>query len=1062
MKVSLEGKRKYFLPKIGSAIGCFLSLLLGCLSPTPIDRELSELLGDLTSRPLSGRLSSEVSYRPLELRGSDSRARERAIQRHRARIRGELAALEDQGITPSLLKASALVSLLDGDQDRAIADLDEAIALNPRDIGALNDGAAAYLERGLAHDRPLDLLAALGRIRRAAAAAPDSATVAFNQALILHHLYLRRSAAKAWQHFLALERRGGWAREAERYLAADRDESYREGWQSARLELLRGSPLSPTRLRYLVERYPRQLFELSEETLLARLAAVLATQAGDDGGASIQLEAIARALAEKRGDLLLLDSLHAVRQALGSDRLNPLAQAHMRFEAGMASYRSQDFPVAEALLVEAEEGFRNTASPMVSEATFYRAICIYYRDAAGSRHWFEGPLEDPLAGRYPGLRGRAAWMLGVTDLVQGRLEAAIQRFRQMRTYWQQAAGGAQAGMADIELASVYDRRGEAERAWRHRLRGFAALTTTDSPRRRHSLYIEAAHGLAQSGEADLAVAFLDECLDNAAIWAKPLAFVEMYTLRSRLRSRTGDDVGALVDAQEALRRSSLLRAGPKSRAEAAALMSRGIALVTHDPRRALAITQSAYDQEKSSAWEVEKFVYLRSMAEANLRLGERVEAVKFLTATVQGYETLRGDAVEPSARKEIFRYAQSAFDDLLRLTPPVDLQGTRTSLSYAERARARGFLDDWASRSARPSSTSGRPASAEEITSRLPADLTLVEFATLADRTLYWVVQNGKLQGGSLPIPRADLERQIDTLRYALELDQNRPARKLLERLYEEVIRPLPLHLDAETTLVVAPDGPLQRLPFAALFDAQARTFLIERSPLTVVPSASLALALLPVRRARAAQASASESALVVGAPDLTATPYARLQRLPGALEEAQLVASFYPAHRLLVGKDATPEAFVDALPLHSVVHFAGHAVAADPPAKSAFLLLTPDPAHPEGTLALSALRALPGTPPRVVVLAACGALGGRSQGREGLLSIASGFFSAGVPAIIAPLWAINDRASVDVMTALHRNLKTNADISRAVRETLVEFIHGRDSERAEPSYWAAFSSLGL
>lgn len=59
--------------------------------------------------------------------------------------------------------------------------------------------------------------------------------------------------------------------------------------------------------------------------------------------------------------------------------------------------------------------------------------------------------------------------------------------------------------------------------------------------------------------------------------------------------------------------------------------------------------------------------------------------------------------------------------------------------------------------------------------------------------------------------------------------------------LFDQLIAPLLAEIPADSDLILIPDGVLQRLPFATLV-LPNRTFLIERQPLAIAPSASVFL----------------------------------------------------------------------------------------------------------------------------------------------------------------------------------------------------------------------------
>lgn len=1048
---------------------CLLLLVLALL-PLSCGREslakrvLKRLAAESTTRATLLRPSGAFPYRAYGVpqERSTQNPSIRRVQSRTEGTRGGGAAEIENSLGILELKEEARYDLFYGDLDRAIERLDEVLQLSGNDSEALNDSAVAYWERGIRFDRPLDLLTALERIQKAYSLAARTVEVEFNRALILQRLGMRLTASLAWKAFLTREPRGGWAREARSHLRQATDESFRRDWQAHRLALERGDPLPNEQLQKLISNYPRQLFEITEERLLAQLASQLVTRQ-DEGvrDAKMRLERIGRALADQRGEWMVLDALERLNNAQNRSGLVRLAEAHQRFAEGMRLYRAAGCAQAETALRSAELGFSEANSPLALDARFYRAVCGYFGLADKGRHLFQGILAEPKIERYPNLRGRAYWMLGTANLVSGRIEAAISDANQMREAWKRAVGDDQAAMADTQLAAAYDARGQIERGWRHRLHGLINLLPRDTPRRRHSLLHEAAQALARHGRFDAALAFLDEVLTNAKFWKDPLAAAEGYTLRARARVATGDTPGALADAARALGSASRMPSGDlRTRTTGAALLSRGLVEIAIKPRAALDSLERGYWEERVTGWEFERFFYLSWSAQAHLRLGDIAEARKLLLTSVNEYEALRGEAVDPSARIEIFQVAQRAFDALLKLTPPKDPEAALLALSYSERSRARTFLDAWQPRDSGLGRARNSSMDAATLVRLLPADLSLVEFAVLPDRTLFWIVEKGRLRAGTIPISALDLERSVVAFRRALKNRRTRSIQRLADELFQQLIRPLGLSAQSDQTLGVVPDGPLERLPFSSLWDRERKTYLVESQPLTVLPSASLALLLARQRTRDSSAQDARAETLIVGAPDLSGTDYSHLESLPAALSEASGLAALYPRHLLLLGRAATRSRFLSELPRHSIVHFAGHSVSIGPGEANVLLLLSPDSPGIDSSVSVATLRRLQLRSTKVVVLAACNALDGESQGREGALSVASAFLGAGVPSIVAPLWSVRDRESADLMRRLHRHLLAGLDTPAALRAAVLDLIHNR--VRSSPASWAAYASLGL
>ena len=173
------------------------------------------------------------------------------------------------------------------------------------------------------------------------------------------------------------------------------------------------------------------------------------------------------------------------------------------------------------------------------------------------------------------------------------------------------------------------------------------------------------------------------------------------------------------------------------------------------------------------------------------------------------------------------------------------------------------------------------------------------------------------------------------------------------------------------------------------------------------------------------------------------------LPSLRGAEAEAEEIAVLYETADVLTGAAATKPAFLQGLRSAQVVHFAGHATSVGARG-TARLLLAPDPeTRVAGALYAFEIerQALPQV--RLVVLAACGTAAGEALRLEGALSMARPFLAAGVPAVVASLWDVDDTTSRRFFVAFHRNLLAGGDPATALRQTQLGFLARATSRSA-------------
>ena len=160
--------------------------------------------------------------------------------------------------------------------------------------------------------------------------------------------------------------------------------------------------------------------------------------------------------------------------------------------------------------------------------------------------------------------------------------------------------------------------------------------------------------------------------------------------------------------------------------------------------------------------------------------------------------------------------------------------------------------------------------------------------------------------------------------------------RQQLERWYRNLVAPVLESIPAGEPLIIVPDGYLGHLPFAA-FRSEGGEYLIERHPLTFVPS--LQLMRLP-RRER----MGNNKALVLGNPS---------QDLPLAEKEAEVIGSLLEAERIFTQEEATSALFVEHAREARWLHLACHGLADIVPAEQPHTLF-------RGCLKLSDRRFMP------------------------------------------------------------------------------------------------------
>ena len=305
-----------------------------------------------------------------------------------------------------------------------------------------------------------------------------------------------------------------------------------------------------------------------------------------------------------------------------------------------------------------------------------------------------------------------------------------------------------------------------------------------------------------------------------------------------------------------------------------------------------------------------------------------------------------------------------------------------------------------------------------------------------------------------VPIERADLELLVTRLRESIaEPSDQTSTPAMLERLHQLLIAPIG-SIGGDEKLVLIPDRLLHFVPFAALRDPRSKRFLVQDHELSYAPSSALLLGTL-TRSGGREISKATSRVLAVGNPDFDPGVFA-LPSLPASEREARETAAEYRMGSTLIGAAATDVTLRSMAPAFDVLHFAGHAVVRTDAPQMSYLVLASRNGSPgavfAGDIARWNLRRM-----KLVILSGCSTSGGRISSTEGPSSLARAFFAAGVPGVIASLWALEDEQTADFFVGLHQRLAAGEPPEAALRGAQLASI-----AQSEPvSIWAGFQMFG-
>jgi CHAT domain-containing protein len=596
--------------------------------------------------------------------------------------------------------------------------------------------------------------------------------------------------------------------------------------------------------------------------------------------------------------------------------------------------------------------------------------------------------------------------------------------------------------ARVALSEVRRGRTAEARAWAGRAR--AALPT--APESRH-LFVYNDLGIVESELGDLARAHAD--FTRVLEVAQQVGNVEYEWRahwgfgRTAIRKTPADAVAPLERAIASIER---LRATIPEAGLRAGFMINRVGPYETLVEAHMAAARGADDVPVRQAFEVAERARSRALAdllaESRARISEpRLAALRDQETAFGGRFTAVQKRVaqtsDPAARAEALRELQDLEHEYERLVVRI----RRDNPAYAALAHPRAL-----------------PAS--ELSAMLAPDEALIEFLLTDTQGFAWVVRRNTVRGYRVPGRKA-LDTQVRLLGAVLAARDDGATRQLGAQLYTSLLGPAESALTGARRLILVPDGPLQRLPFALLRSRDR--WLVETHILTLAPSGTI---LHFLRQPRPVHAR--EPLLALAVPDVEPGRAAIFDGRARSLGSLRHAADEVRSARRLLNADADSVRTGSAATEHvlkspeaaryRILHFAAHAIADEVVPRRSAVVLAPG-GQDDGLLQVSEIANL-SLDADLVVLAACRSHVGRLVRGEGLLSLSRAFMHGGARAVVATTWTVTDRDTAWLMrrfyTGLRDGLAPDEALQRAQRQALASW-----GAQSAPGMWAAFVVLG-
>jgi CHAT domain-containing protein len=582
--------------------------------------------------------------------------------------------------------------------------------------------------------------------------------------------------------------------------------------------------------------------------------------------------------------------------------------------------------------------------------------------------------------------------------------------------------------------------------------------------------------------------------------------VATLTLRAETAARAGDSSEAFAAAvrAEGIRRDHLrltVRTVPERQALAyAASLPSALDVMVR-----LALAPSADDRIAATAWDAiirARGLVLDEMAARNQTVSSHDDP-----------EILAASRAFAASRQQLAAIVLRGIRN-----DPVEQYRRRLDEARREKDRAER---DLAQKSARFRSDLSRSrVGLAELSSGLPERSALVAFVAcrgqdLEPSYLAFVLRAGDPTPAVVPLGSAarveklvaDWRRQLDEEGMAGPRAGARTEtayRRAAEALRLQVWDPVAAHLSNAAMVFVVPDGVLHLVSFASL-PVAASEYLVETGPVVHYLSTERDLV------ARSTDPPSGRGLLAMGAPafdDVTkgsaglgtsfrgapseCTDFAsmRFDPLPAASKEVDDVVTLWsrtqseatPDTVRLTGAAATEAAFKAVAGHHRILHLATHgfflgdrctstrAVKENPLLLAGLAFAGANrrdraaPGEEDGIVTAEEVAALDLSDVEWAVLSGCDTGVGHIEAGEGVFGLRRAFEIAGARTVIMSLWAVEDRATREWMSALYRQrFERGLSTASAVRGAEVEVLRRRRAahQSTHPFYWAGFVAAG-
>ena len=1018
-------------------------------------------------RPLEARIFGWNYAPPVSLRGTP---KVDYVQRDRAASILQNAANEHRDATA--LHQLGQFYLAERQFDKAIDQLEAALALSPNDATIHSDLGTALMEKGKTQQtgsdqgKAAELFAkSLTHLNKALELDSSRLEALFNRALLYNSLGLPEKAEQDWKLYIQKDPNSSWTNEAKEQLKAIEDarkktsqtpneifDEFTKDWNAGDKEsawkLIRdsqhrsGNAVVDRLLDDYVNRGSTDSQHATDRPPLGEVAALYLEGADDhfysDVYKSYQRASPEQIVAAKEAREMMKAS-HAL---WGVNR-----PENLRLFRGASDSFKKAGDVADEML----------AQYWLSFATFNDER---YDD---SLTLLEPVLSESSRRKYRWLTTRCLYLRSGLEFKMNQQSRALASAREGIKLAENT--GDKVGLLNLltQLVESYRVVGNYRKSFAQVERSLPIVNSLSlDPVQSSRHYTLMANAFASAGLYDAAAEYLEQALRLSARAGIEDRLIYQHAFLGAINGKRGHFDEALQNVNEVLEKSP-----PSSSVTAYSLLQRGhIYRAMGDCGKAVDNYSQSIELYNKLGLFPHRYQAYKGRLLCYISQNDNTRAEQEIATIVALIEDYREQISEENNRNSFFETEQNVYDTIIDFEVS-RMNNPEKAFQYLQDSRARS-LNDLLNKDAEAvdnplepeiiAHSVAPPESAEAIKEKLPDGAQLVQYAVLEDKTLIWVISKREIA-----LKQSNVSRRVlnETIQRYLSMISKPPndreeERTLAKQLYTFLIQPIETLLDNKKTICIIPDKTLSYIPFSALVSPSSQKYLIEDYVVTASESPSVFLSCS--RNATRQAPVKAERLLSVGNPRFDRAAFPDLDDLPNAKREAQEIASNYKDGIPLLEANATVAAVKSEIPRSDVVHLALHSVLDnDLPLNSSLLLAgsgTQSQLHAYEVYRLGLERT------RLVVLSSCQTGAERYYDGEGMASLARSFIGAGVPLVVASLWPVDSAATEKLMVLFHqerRQTSTAVALANAQRAML----HDSQIRFQSPYYWAAFTLNG-